>query len=162
MRTVCSAPQTQVVSLVVSNFSFLLLYFPFLLKGFAGLLAGRLLRGSVGHGELHSLWAADSIGDGLEGGEKLVQRNGRHADGRIADSIRQHQGALMEEGTAGVDDIWHIAVLLIGSWGEKRFTKLADDPGGILEFEQDGSDAVGAHGSDAVSQHQPACIGLNR
>src|ERR1700733_10699065 len=68
----------------------------------------------------------------------------------------------MEERTAGVDDIRYIAILLIGSWGEERFTKLAKDPSGIFKLKQDRSDAVGAHWANTVSEHQPACFGLDR
>ena len=67
----------------------------------------------------------------------------------------------MEEGTTRVDDIWYVAILFTGSWAEQWLTKLAHDLGASSSGSERSADAVGAHGADPVSEHQPACVGFD-
>ena len=163
MRTAPSTPQSQAVSFLVSasRFSFFAPLFSlrdlpgFFPDGFCGDLSGMVFSNLW-------WWMRESIGNGSQGCEKLVEGHGRHADRRVADSVRDDQGARMEERAAGVDDVGHVAVLLVGSRAEERLTQPPEDPGGVLEVEQDCADAVGAHRTDPVGEHQPAGVCLDR
>src|SRR5277367_4607719 len=153
MRTARSAPRIEVLRLVLPDVSLLLLGFPLFFQRLAGLLSRRLLRGSVRH--VVSIHTSSSlhgsfVGMRFEGGEKFAERDGRHADGGVADSVRYGQGTCMEERAAGVDDVWHIPVLFVRSRAEEGLTEPADDPGRVLNVKQHGPDAVGAHGSHTV------------
>ena len=56
---------------------------------------------------------------------------------------------------AEVDDVGHVAFPFVGSGAQQRLPELAENPGRIVDIEQDRSDAVGAHRTDAVGEHQP-------
>ena len=68
----------------------------------------------------------------------------------------------MYEGAAGVDDVRHITVLLVGRRAEQWLAELANDPGRVFEIEKYGADVVGAHRADAVGDHKPASVSLDR
>jgi hypothetical protein len=119
MRTRLSTPQTEVVSLLVPLFPLLLLRSSLFLEGFPGLLSRRFLRGSVWHRILQSFGVAFwSVGASSQGTEDRVQSYCGYPDRRIAHSIGDDQAAVMNERTAGVDDIRHITVLLVRNWTE--------------------------------------------
>jgi hypothetical protein len=118
-----SATQPEAIRLLVALTTLLLLRLPLLLEGLAGLLSGWLLRRSVRHGALLSFEAMrGSFGDGDQGREKLVQTYGGDADSRIVNSIWNDQYARMEERPAGVDDVGHIAVLIVVNGAEEWLT----------------------------------------
>src|SRR5580704_3324266 len=102
-----SAPQSE-VSLLVPQVALLLLRSSLLLEGFSGLLPRRFLGRSVRHCVLQSfgeaLWSFRARPQGID---ERVQRHGRHPDRRIAYSVGDDQAAVMNERTAGVDDIRH-------------------------------------------------------
>ena len=50
-----------------------------------------------------------------QSGKEFGQRHGGDTDGAVTDAVRQHQGVGVDERAAGVDDIGHVAVLLISS-----------------------------------------------
>ena len=60
-----------------------------------------------------------------------------------------------------VDDVGHVAFPFVGSGAQQRLPELAENPGRIVDIEQDRSDAVGAHRTDAVGEYQPPGIGLD-
>ena len=62
---------------------------------------------------------------------------------------------------AAVDDVGHVAFPADALGLQQGLAQPADDPGGIVQVEQDGADAVLAHGADAVGDHQPAGLGLH-
>jgi hypothetical protein len=117
MRTGLSTPQSEVVSFLVSLFAFLLLHPSLFFQSLSGFLSRWFLGRSVGHRILHSFDVAfGSIGTGSQGVEDRVQRYGRYPDRRISYSIGKYQVAVMNQRAAGVDDIWHITVLLVRTW----------------------------------------------
>src|SRR4051794_25538505 len=93
---------------------------------------------------------------------QISEGHGGDFDTRIADAVRENEDAGMDEGAAGVDDVRDVAVLLVWGRAEKWPAELAEDAGRILEIQKQRSNAVGPHGSDAVRQHEPAGVGLDR
>ena len=67
----------------------------------------------------------------------------------------------MDEGAAGVDDVGHVAFAFVGGGSEERFFEAADDTRGVVAVEEDGTDAVFAHGADAVGQDEPTGFGFD-
>ena len=68
----------------------------------------------------------------------------------------------MEQGTAAIDDIRHVAFALVVLGGEQRLAEATDDFGWVFEVEQSSTDAVFAHRADAVRDDEPAGLGLDR
>lgn len=68
----------------------------------------------------------------------------------------------MDHGAAAVDDIGHIAFAFVGGGAEEGFAQAADDARGVVEIEEDGAEAVFAHGADAVCDDEPARAGFDR
>lgn len=67
----------------------------------------------------------------------------------------------MKHGTAAIDHIGHIALAFVAFGGEQWVAKAADDLAGIVQIEQRSTDAVLAHGADAVGDDKPAGLGFD-
>ena len=67
----------------------------------------------------------------------------------------------VDHGAATVDDIRHIAFAFVGGGAEEGSAQAADDARGVVEVEQDGAEAVFAHGADAVGDDEPAGFGFD-
>src|SRR5246127_1790866 len=94
-------------------------------------------------------------------GQQLRKWRGGEADGAVGDPVGDHQGVGVNERAAGVDDVGHVAVLFVASGAEQWASQLAEHPGRIVEVKQNRADAIRAHGSDAVGEHQPPCVGFD-
>src|SRR5580692_5566147 len=69
---------------------------------------------------------------------------------------------MMKEGAATVNDVGDISFPLVLISLEQRLAKTADYLAGIIPIQQKRTDAVFPHGTDAVTEHQPSGIGLDR
>jgi EmrB/QacA subfamily drug resistance transporter len=96
-----------------------------------------------------------------QGAEQAVEVDGGDPGPRVAAPVRQDERAVVAERAAGVDDVRHIAGALVLGGGQERFVEAAEHDGGVVEVQQDGPDAVGAHRPDAVGQDDPALLGLD-
>ena len=97
----------------------------------------------------------------LHGCQYLIEWNGSEAGGVIGQTIRNDQFAVMEESTAGINDVGYVtfAFALVGF--KQGFAETADHFRGIIAVEEERADTVLSHGADTVAEDQPACIGLD-
>ena len=77
---------------------------------------------AAGHHDLraHHRLVGPHLWLGTQGIEEVGQRHGRDADGSVRDAVREHQGLGVHECAAGVDDVGHVAVPLVGGGAEER------------------------------------------
>ena len=110
-------------------------------------------------------WSRDRLGavpsrtsteDGSDG-EAWRSRSG------VGDAERDEEAVAVAQRAARVDDVRHVAVLLVGL----RVRAAAADvwpmtTRRVVEVEQQRADRVRAHRADAVGEHEPALVGLDR
>lgn len=96
-----------------------------------------------------------------EGGEEFVEGDAGDGGGFVAHGVGEDDFVVVEEGATTVDDVGDVTLAFDAFGREERFAKSANDLGGIFEVEQDGTDAVFAHGADAMGNDEPAGWGLD-
>ena len=74
-----------------------------------------------------------SVVRGVEGADEFGQRHRSDNDGGGADAGGHDEGAGVDERAAGVDDVRHVAVLLVGRRAEQRLAEVAEDPGRVRD-----------------------------
>jgi hypothetical protein len=94
--------------------------------------------------------------------ERITQRDDGDAGGGVGAGVGEDEVWAVDHGAATVDDIGHIAFALVGGGAEEGFAQAADDARGVMEVEEDGAEAVFAHGADAVSDDEPTRVGFDR
>ena len=97
-----------------------------------------------------------------ERADERTEIDASHRCRPIAQGVRQEQLAVVHHRPARVDDIGNVPrTLCVGSC-DQRLASLADDTARIVAVEQSRADGIAAHRSHAVSQEQPARLGLDR
>jgi hypothetical protein len=67
----------------------------------------------------------------------------------------------VQQATAGVDDVGHVAVAFCVAGGEQRARQFGDNAVGLVQVKREGANAVPAHRADAVrSTNQPAAVSM--
>ncbi len=66
-----------------------------------------------------------------EGGQEFVEGDGSEAGGGVGHGVGENEDAVVDEGTAGVDDVGHVAFAFVGGGTEERFFQASDDARGI-------------------------------
>ncbi len=69
---------------------------------------------------------------------------------------------VVHQAAATVDDVRDVALALVGVGLQQRYLQPADHARRIIEIEQERAQRILAHRADAVRQHQPAGLGLDR
>ena len=83
-------------------------------------------------------------------------------DALVIDSERDDQIPLMDHGSAGVDDVGHVAVTLTIERFDQWLFEVSDHSCRIIDVEQDRRDRVAAHRADGVGEDEPAVFGFDR
>src|SRR5210317_168721 len=78
----------------------------------------------------------------------------------IGHGVRNDQLVVMNERTAGINNIGNISLALFLMWGKQWLIQAGDDFCWIFKIKQYGADAILAHRSDAMGEHNPAFIGF--
>jgi hypothetical protein len=84
------------------------------------------------------------------------------ADGAIADAVRDGGNIIVQQCTAGVDDVSDVAIAFVRVRGEQRLGQRGYNDGRAVQVEQQCAQAVRAHRPDAVGDDQPARGRLDR
>ena len=95
-------------------------------------------------------------GGGHHRGNERGHLDRREADRTVIDAKRQMQSTLVDERSARVHHVRDVTILVAIGGGQQRPGQIFEDAARIVEVQQNGTDAVGAHRSDPVGQYQPA------
>src|ERR1035438_7752967 len=98
----------------------------------------------------------------LHSGQHFIELDRGKTGGIIGHSVRDEQFAVVEQRTARIGNVWHISFPFAQDWFQQGFTQAANHFGRIVKIEQESADRVFSHRADAVAQHQPASLRLNR
>lgn len=80
----------------------------------------------------------------------------------IGKSIRDDQLALVNDGSASVDNIRNVSLPFVFVGRQQRFAKTADDFAWIITIQERSANAVLAQGADTMAEDQPTSVRFDR
>src|SRR5512142_1027883 len=79
----------------------------------------------------------------------------------ISQTVRNDQAPVVEQGAAGINDVWHVTFALVFVRLDQRLAETADHLARVLAIQKERADAVLSHRPGAVAEDHPPGIGLD-
>src|SRR5204863_6887762 len=97
-----------------------------------------------------------------EGGQDVVDCQGGEACAVIGHGVGNDELPAVEQAATGINDVRHVTFTLVFVGFDQRLAQPANDFGRIVQIQQECADAIFAHRTHALAEHEPAGFGFDR